>query len=268
MTNEESRFIGIWALGLLWDLGFGASIGVSLKVAPQMSNCFCVFLKAPRPGHVKTRLAATIGAKRAAELYRAFLLDTLAWVSRLSGCDRRVEYTPRQDEALCRTLLPRGGGFSFHPQVDGDLGERLRATFSAMFAAGHQRCVVIGTDCPTLGPREARLAFRALESTDVVLGPTLDGGYYLVGLRRPAPELFESIPWSTDRVLGLTLERAAAAGLVTRALRTLSDVDSASDLAPLYRELVSRWRERQHSFPVWTFRTLEWRMPGYHGRPR
>ena len=231
-----------------------------------MSNCLSVFLKAPRPGYVKTRLAATIGAGRAAELYRAFARDTLAWATRLSACDRRVDYTPLSGENLCRAMLPEGGACSFHPQVDGDLGERLRASFSAMFEGGYERCVIIGTDCPTLGPREARLAFRSLESADVVLGPTFDGGYYLVGLRRPAPGLFEDIPWSTDRVLDRTLERAAEAGLETRALRTLSDVDSARDLAPLHEELVRLWRARRRPFPVRTFRALEWRMPRHrHG---
>lgn len=230
-----------------------------------MSTCLCIFLKAPRPGHVKTRLAATIGADRAAELYRAFLLDTLAWATRFPASDRRIEYSPRGREAAVKAIVPdRARPCSFHPQVDGDLGARLHAAFSAMFRAGHRRCVVVGTDCPTLGPHDVRLAFKALESADLVLGPTFDGGYYLVGLSRPAPQLFDNMPWSTERVYDLTVARATESGLRRRTLRTLADVDTASDLGPLYAELVSRRGSGQLPFPVQTFRLLECLLPRDH----
>ena len=230
-----------------------------------MSNCLCVFLKAPRRGRVKTRLAATIGAGPATELYRAFVLDALDWATRLAGCAHRIDFSPPEDESLCRALLPDGADCGVHVQVDGDLGRRLDASFTAMFEAGHRRCVIMGTDCPTLGPRQVRRAFRALETADVVLGPTLDGGYYLVGLRRPAPELFRDIPWSTERVLALTLRRAAVSHLDVHALETLSDVDSATDLAPLRSELLARWRRGSRPFPLRTFRTLEWNLPRRRG---
>ena len=226
-----------------------------------MSTCLCLFLKVPLPGQVKTRLAAGIGARRAAELYRAFLLDTLAWAARFPVSNRRVEYSPPSLEAICAALLPPvRRPWDLHPQAEGDLGDRLHAAFSAMFRAGYQRCVIIGTDCPLLGPREMRLAFRALESADLVLGPSLDGGYYLVGLRRPAPSLFEAMPWSTERVFELSMRRAESSGMTTTTLPCLGDIDTVGDLPALYSELVLRWRAGKAPFPIHTFRTLQWQV--------
>ena len=126
-----------------------------------------------------------------------------------------------------------------------------------MFASGHTRCAVIGTDCPLLGPDHAIEAFDALLSTDVVLGPTFDGGYYLVGLRQPSPQIFQGVPWSTSRVLTASVARADDAGLTSRLLTKLSDVDTTADLPALAAALQACWPAPPGHYPRRTHRTLD-----------
>ena len=115
------------------------------------------------------------------------------------------------------------------PQGGGDLGTRLTRTFAEHFAQGAERVVVIGADCPELTAADIAAALDALKVCDVVLGPALDGGYWLVGLRAPQPGLFREIAWSTTEVLAQTEAKARAAGLSVRRLRALSDVDTFDD---------------------------------------
>ena len=218
-----------------------------------------VFLKEPRPGRVKTRLARAIGKRRAAGLYRAFVVDTLEWFGRTPAGERRLYYAPEgtQPERIAR-LVPGGiTAMTLWPQRGAGLGERLERAFEETFAAGFRAAVVTGTDCPLVGPSTLRQALSALENAEVVLGPARDGGYYLVGLRRFAPEIFRGIPWSTSRVLAATLESIRRAGLTTALLEPLGDVDTLADLVHLKRELVELWRQsRGGHFPRRTFREL------------
>ena len=184
-----------------------------------------ILLKAPRPGWVKTRLAAALGPEGAVAAYRQ-LVDVLrqnlaAWPG--------VELRHAPDNAgaeLAEWLQP---GWSLAPQGDGDLGERLTRTFAEHFARGARRVVVIGADCPEVTREDITAALDALDGGDVVLGPALDGGYWLVGLRAPRPELFEGIDWSTSEVMAQTEAKALAAGLQVARLRTLSDIDTLDD---------------------------------------
>ncbi len=224
-------------------------------------TCLSVFLKAPEPGAVKTRLARSIGTRLAAELYRAFVRDTLAWTAALPSVSRRLEFAPSDAGSQCAALLPaRSGAFDLCPQTDGDLGRRLSSATEQMFAAGHRRCVIIGTDCPLLGPETVERAFERLRSRDLVLSPTLDGGYALVGLRRFEPAVFRRIDWSTSRVLDQTISRARSAGLGVELLAPERDIDTASDLAPLHSALVAAWRAGRDPFPTRTLRVLEWEL--------
>jgi hypothetical protein len=120
---------------------------------------------------------------------------------------------------------------AYTAQSDGDLGRRLLAAFTAARDAGIGRAVMVGTDCPELQAAHLEQALQALGDHDLVLGPAADGGYYLIGARRPCPGLFRDMPWSTDRVLALTLARARDAGLRVRLLDLLRDLDTADDLA-------------------------------------
>ena len=137
-----------------------------------------------------------------------------------------------------------GGGFAYADQGDGDLGVRLARAAADAGASGNP-VVIVGTDCPGLTADVLDAAFDALAARDVVLGPALDGGYYLVGLRRFCPDLFVGIPWSTPEVLSLTRRAAERAGLTVTLLGPLGDVDVPGDL-PACAELRSRRPESYH----------------------
>ena len=120
-------------------------------------------------------------------------------------------------------------------QGEGDLGDRLSQAFQTAFAEGKEAAIVLGTDCPELDAALLEQAFQELQLHDLVLGPASDGGYYLLGLRQPVPELFANIPWSTSTVLSQTLAIAEQLGLSIALLPTLSDVDYPEDLEVWYR---------------------------------
>ena len=195
-----------------------------------------VFAKWPAPGRVKTRLSPALPAEQASALARALLEDTLA-AARDAGAERRTVYwdgLPSAEEAA--RIAP---GFEARDQRPGDLGARLERGFAEMLAAGGA-AVVVGADLPGLGPADLDAAFRALAARDVVLGPTADGGYWLIGARAPAPELFGGIPWSTERVLAETLTRAAAAGRTVARLDERRDLDTPGDLVAWLATRVAR----------------------------
>jgi rSAM/selenodomain-associated transferase 1 len=191
-----------------------------------------VFAKTPRAGSVKTRLAASIGQVAACDAYRHLVDLLLRRIERLENVDLRISPDDGANEALpwlrktWRSL----------PQGTGDLGERLQRGFAAAFAENAQRVVVIGSDCPSVKPEDIEAAWLALKETDLVLGPSTDGGYWLIGLRTSQPSLFEGISWSSDRVLQETLARTKAAGLRVHLLRELTDVDAE----PQWREFLAR----------------------------
>jgi len=187
-----------------------------------------VFVKEPRPGSVKTRLAVAIGDDDAAQLYQVFVETVLAATTPAPGeYERLVFYDPPEAGERMRAWLPSG---RLRQQATGDVGQRMAACFARCFARGASRVVLAGSDAPALGRGEVRAAFDALADHDLVLGPAVDGGYYLVGLCAPQPTLFEGVAWSTASVLDETLVRAAAAGLSVAQLAPLRDVDTADDL--------------------------------------
>jgi len=198
-----------------------------------------LFAKAPAVGRVKTRLAVRMAAKEATRLYEAFLRDSLAIV-RAAKCDLRVlAYTPPEAEAEMKQMASKG--FWFHEQAGRDLGERMVDAFKTAFEEGFRRVVILGADSPTLPVRYVNQALRALKRVDVVLGPALDGGYYLVGLAKPRPELFRGVAWSTPKVLSQTIRRIKRTGLSLHLLPPWYDVDApdqveflASHLAALH----------------------------------
>jgi rSAM/selenodomain-associated transferase 1 len=187
-----------------------------------------VFLKAPRPGDVKTRLARQIGTAAATALYRQWAERQL----RVIPAGWRVEIHFAPPDACYEMRAWLGADLNYHAQADGDLGARLRNAFAATLRAGARRVIAIGADCPSLDTACLQQAAAALASSDLVLGPARDGGYYLIGLRREAPELFADIPWSTAGVFATTLARADALALDVHILDEKEDID---DLAALTR---------------------------------
>ncbi len=184
-----------------------------------------VFLKAPRPGHVKTRLAQALGAEEACQVYRSLIDDLLRHFEALQNVELR--FTP--DDALHEIEQWRRPAWVARPQGEGDLGERLQRAFQQALAAGAKRVVVIGADCPDVTAQDIEMAWTSLMQVDVVIGPAADGGYWLLGLARLYSVLFQNIPWSTNQVLRETLARAQEASLRVQVLSQYSDVDTEGD---------------------------------------
>jgi hypothetical protein len=185
----------------------------------------CLLLKAPRPGLVKTRLAATLGDDRATALYRALVERQIRAVP--ADWTLRVAYAPAEAaEEMAAWLNPVAGRpIVWSPQPSGDLGARLAAAVREAFAAGAQRVLLLGGDCPTLDTTHLREAEDRLASHGVTIAPARDGGYVLLGLAREAPGLFDGIAWSTPSVLAETLARADRLGLAVGLLPAHEDVD-------------------------------------------
>ena len=200
-----------------------------------MRHLLAVFLKHPQPGRVKTRLAAELGAVRAAEIYRELAEATLRQLPWEMADVWLCFDPPEQREAVQAwlvPLLPSGACVQWHPQVAGDLGRRMNAVMDAAFALPDTATLTfIGTDCPVLRwPAPVITQQMAEENLDAVFGPAHDGGYYLLALRRPCPELFADIPWSTPQTLSASLAAAARAGRRVRVLeQELRDIDTAED---------------------------------------
>lgn len=195
-----------------------------------------VMAKAPRAGRVKTRLCPPLSPAQAAELYAGFLRDTVQRVRGVTEARPVVAYAPASAAAF---FAARCRGFRLVAQRGHDLGARLAGAFAAVFADGAPVAVAIGGDTPTLPAAFIRRAVARLVDggCDLVLGPSLDGGYYLIGLRGPHPELFDGVPWSTPAVFAETVRRARRAGLRVASLPPWPDVDTPADLARLAREL-------------------------------
>jgi rSAM/selenodomain-associated transferase 1 len=195
-----------------------------------------LFAKWPAAGAVKTRLAAGADPGRGARVARAFLLDT---VERLAGVDARrvLAFAPAAAEADFASLVR--GRFVLTPQAEGDLGRRLAAFIAQELRGGAPAVVVVGTDSPTLPAELVERAFRELGRADVVLGPAVDGGYYLLGCGRRLPPVFEGVAWGTARVLADTVGRLADPGWRLALLPPWYDVDTPDDWAMLRGHLAA-----------------------------
>ncbi|OGX91133.1 TIGR04282 family arsenosugar biosynthesis glycosyltransferase [Hymenobacter coccineus] len=190
-----------------------------------------VFAREPVLGRVKTRLAAGIGPAAALAVYRELLALTAAAVAgaQIPATLWLAEAPAVGDPAQPRPEWP-GLPWRVQPAAD-SLGGRMAQAFGEAFAAGAGRVVIIGTDCPGLSAELLRQAFDQLLRHEVVVGPAADGGYYLLGMNKLKAELLANKAWSTASVLPDTLADAARLGLRVAQLPTLSDVDSAADLA-------------------------------------
>jgi rSAM/selenodomain-associated transferase 2/rSAM/selenodomain-associated transferase 1 len=190
-------------------------------------RCIIVFGRYPVPGSTKTRLIPLLGPAGAAELQRHLTESTLDTVLN-SGLGRiwfcHAGGTPGQ---LRRWLGPRN--LQCKPQINGDLGQRMEAALGEALRRGHQRVLLVGTDVPGMTAGNLREAFDALTDHDVVLGPSRDGGYWLVGVRKPA-RIFDGIAWGSDQVMARTLDAARHKGLSTVLLDPLNDIDTPADL--------------------------------------
>ena len=195
-------------------------------------HCLIVFVKSPETEGVKSRLAAAVGEKKTRRLYRCFVEDLLDSLDKGNYCLKLFFYPPDGQPVLSRWL---GDDRFYEPQAGDDLGERMKDAFEKCFAEGFDKAILIGSDCPDL-PREIiDKGFAALTSRDAVIGPSLDGGYYLIGFHAATflPELFTGIPWSTGAVLKSTRAILDKKGLSVSLLPPWRDIDTHEDLKAL-----------------------------------
>ena len=204
------------------------------------SCALAIMTKAPLGGRVKTRLTPPLTPPEAAALNRCFLQDIAATITDAGAQTRGVGcYTPVGSEEMFQGFLPPT--FSLLPQRDGHFGDRLRGAVEDLLSVGFSSVCLIGSDSPMVPQSTYAEAARLLSQTDerLVLGPSEDGGYYLIGMKKIYPHLFEEITWSTDQVFGQTLTRAAELRLPVQLLPVSFDVDDHRSLQRLCDELFS-----------------------------
>ena len=196
-----------------------------------MTTCVMMFVKEPTPGSVKTRLLSHLSPQEAADLYRAFVADSARTLARCNARRKVIAYTPVSGIAAVSDLLRNiaaAEAFEFVPQPEGDLGERMARLFADRFDEGVERVVVVGSDSPSLPSSIIDQAFSLLQKHGLVLGPSTDGGYYLLGQSAPDDRIFRQIDWSTGQVLEQTLRNTVQGfGL----LPPWYDVDSPAEAA-------------------------------------
>lgn len=201
---------------------------------PSRRPALLVFAKRPEPGQVKTRLTPLLSEEAAAELYEAFLRDALAQYAEIEA-DVRLYLAPPH------TTLPEGWvppGVTRHEQRGDDLGSRMARAFLETFASGYERVVIIGTDHPTLPTPFVEAAFETLEEPlSIAIGPSADGGYYLLGMNEFYPQLFQEIVYSRPDVFERTVARAAETEAALTILPPWYDVDTPDTLYRLVAEL-------------------------------
>jgi len=186
--------------------------------------CVVVFGREPAAGEVKTRLAAGIGGAAAARVYAITLEHTLeAAVESGAGVVLSLAAAPSSEWGL-------GIECTIEVQGTGDLGDRMVDAFDRRFSEGEERVIIIGSDCPLITPEHLQAAADALAENDVVLGPAVDGGYWLVAQRRPGVDLFSDIPWSSHDTLDQTRQRLAVVEASWTELEELGDIDTSEDL--------------------------------------
>ncbi|HET9221933.1 MAG TPA: TIGR04282 family arsenosugar biosynthesis glycosyltransferase [Roseiflexaceae bacterium] len=217
---------------------------IAAPAIDALRRVLLVVAKQPAAGQTKTRLCPPLAAETAAALYECFLRDTLDVMRRAPGVARGIVYLPDDAAGYFHALAP---DMALTPQRGADLGERLDQLLSDALVGGAAQAVVMDSDSPTLPAAYVAEAFARLDGPDdVVLGPCDDGGYYLIGLKRPQPQLLREVQMSTPFVVRDTLALADSLGLKVALLPPWYDVDTAAELERLRAELAGA---DQHTAP-------------------
>lgn len=198
-----------------------------------MKEKLIVFTRYPEPGKTKSRLISVLGIEGAAKLHRQLAEGAIAQAKKIQNY-REIYleiYFTGGDQQLMEEWL--GNDVFYQNQVEGDLGTKMAAAFQMSFNSGMEKVVIIGTDCPDLKAELMAQAFDELAGHDLVFGPALDGGYYLIGLRKFIPEILMGINWGTAEVLGQSVAIAQGLNLSLAYLTPLGDIDRPEDLAML-----------------------------------
>lgn len=207
-----------------------------------MVNCIIVFAKNPVPNEVKTRLIPYLSPNLAASLYRAFLVDSCSALRKVSTAHLVIAYTPPDSLIPLQNLI--GLEAIYIPQVGSDLGERLISAVRWACNQNYSKFLLVGSDSPTLPLSYVERAFNLLELCDVTIGPSMDGGYYLIGFSAhgtslAVPTVFEDISWSTDVVFRQTLEKIESVNARLGLLPPWYDVDNPEGLQRLCDHLLA-----------------------------
>ncbi len=187
-------------------------------------NVLIIFIKNTRLGYVKTRLAATVGNEKALEIYQQLLAKT-----RAAALDSTAERSLWYSDTVVENDEWDSAFFNKKLQPAGDLGQRMSSAFRQEMEGGATKAVIIGSDCPDVNGAVIDQALQLLDHNDVVVGPTFDGGYYLLGMNRYLPGLFENVAWSTPEVLETTREKCITNGYSLALLPLLNDIDDEGD---------------------------------------
>jgi rSAM/selenodomain-associated transferase 1 len=206
-----------------------------------------IYAKAPRSGRVKTRLSPAFHPDEAAKIYELSLRIAVEQVESLDGVVHEIWISEAEDRNPLARIFPKR---AFRVQVGEDLGERLCHTFETLFSEGGHAALIMGSDAPTLPRQYLQKGIELLGSHDCVLGPTQDGGYYAMGLRRLDPQIFEGVGWSRENVLSETIVNLKRMGWSYELLPEWYDIDRPEDLTLAWQDLqaISRRTPDQERF--------------------
>ena len=208
-----------------------------------MSNPILVIMaKKPQVGRTKTRMCPPLTPTEAAHLYEALLRDSIALASNLEGIDLAIAITPPEATIYFKRISPPGT--LLIPVECVDIGDCLSQVLGNLLEMGYPKVLAFNADGPTIPPQYIQTAVHQLDNDEVVLGPSEDGGYYLVGIKQLHPQIFSDIAWSTPQVLAQTMDKIEALGLRSGLLPPWYDVDTDSDLARLQDELAALPNDR------------------------
>jgi len=210
-------------------------------------NALIIFIKAPRLGEVKTRLQPELSWEVSLKLYKAMGADLVDHLSQSQYFDLFVQYWPEGSAGGMQSWL--GMNLNYVPQLGLDLGEKLKNSFSISFQQNYQKVCIIGSDLPTLTENDILEAFEKLNSSDVVLGPAMDGGYYLVALKKFYPQIFEKIDWSTEYVFKQTLLRIKQQNLSVHQMAVQRDIDTYEDVIYLWNKILENENKFDKKIP-------------------
>jgi rSAM/selenodomain-associated transferase 1 len=214
-------------------------------------NAVIVFCKPPVVGRVKTRLMGALSARQAAEVHAACAQDTVALVRAVPGAQKWLYVAA--DRAAARRMAAQlriGANWKVVTQRGADLGERMRNAIDEQLRAGAAKVVIVGTDSPWMGRERIERALRLLDKTDIVLGPSEDGGYYLIAARQNVPALFSGVHWGTAKVFSETSRTLRATRTSFRLLQRDFDLDRPGDLRRVQR-MAARCKLRPKALGQW-----------------
>jgi len=244
-------------VSLLYSFGVSTE-RLAVMRAGQGRNGVIVFVRYPESGRVKTRIGKVLGHEFTLGLYRGFV-DDIIKKSLRQKADLLIYFTPDSSAQGMRNWL--GLDISIFPQIGYDIGERMKNAFAEQFSRGYKRLVLIGSDIPQIPAGRLRKSLALLRRNGAVIGPSEDGGYYLIGFdsEKFTPGVFRNIPWSTSSVLSLTTGILSKKGIKTALLKKMSDIDTADDLKrvlnsgrmPATRSFINRWTEDRGGKNAW-----------------